>query len=220
MNFFLCSMLYSQTHGFLHGNLFISRPYVKPLFNSHNNLYQIKPLNTIVHYNLEYETKLKIQNEINNKTNNKYIMNTDNIYIAFYDYSDKDNENKSKCQVFVNVHDIENNLDGQYILETIEYKKIYEQGILFSFYENNKNFYTSFSCYRNFLDEMNYMSDLKFDFIYEHNQPYLKNIASNQKPYYTPSFIYSSELKYKNVLWKKSSKIIYYKNSFYYKIIT
>jgi len=221
MKYFVFSMLYLQTNGFLQGDMFIYKPFViKPLSSSVNNLYQVKPYKTIIYYDLNNDKKIEIQDEINKKTNNKYIINTNNIYVSLYNYCDDcGNENKSKCQIFVYVHDIVNNLNGQYILETKEYEQINDQTLI-TFYENNKIFYTSFSYYKYHLDNVNYLNDIKFDFIYENNQPYLRNINSLcDKINYTPSNIYSSELKYKGVVWKKSNKIIYYRTSFFYKVI-
>ena len=218
MIFILLSMLYLQSNGFLQKNI-LYKYHSNRLFSSINNLYQIKPYNTIIYYELNNEKKIEIQNEINKIINNKYIINTNNIYISLYDYSDEYNhQNNCKCQIFVYVHDIQNNLDGQYILKTKEYNKINTESLINSFYENNKEFYISFSYYKNYLDNVNYINDIKFDFIYEKEQPYLLNIANMcDKISYTPSYTYTSELKYKNIVWNKSNKIIYYKNSFYYK---
>ena len=218
MKYLLFSTLYLNVTGFI---TFNKRPlFIKPMFNSIENFYHIKSSSTIISYNLEKDKKMMFQDEINEKTNNRFNILNDSIYVSLHDYStDINNEiQKSKCQLFLYVHDNLYNLDGHYILETKDYKNMNdEKCIIFSFYENNSIFYTSISYYQYSLDFINYVNDLTFDFIYEHDQPYLKNIANNTKISYSPSYLYCSELKYKGVHWKKSNKVVYYKNNFYYK---
>ena len=208
----------------LHVNSFINnykyRPLIKPQYNSISNFYCIEPFNTIITYDIDHLKIMEIQNEINEKTNNRFIIKKNNIYISIYDYSDNNHkEHKSKCQIFVYVYDSLNNIYGQYILETKQYNNNNNnKSIIFSFYESNQQFYTSFSCYQYNYDNINYTNDLIFNFIYDNNK-YFKNTNIYDKISYFPSYIYSSELRYKNTLWKKSNQVFYYKNNFIYEEI-
>jgi hypothetical protein len=217
MKLLLLSILYFQVKGFLNNHNY--KPLIKPIYNSFSDINYVIHNSIIFYYELNDVKKIEIQNEINKNTNNRFNININNIYVSLYDYSDNYlDEKKSKCQIFVSVYDHLNNLNGHYILETKEYKKCNEQNLIYSFYENNEKFYTSFSCYQYYSDSVNYINDLNFDFIYDNNI-YYKNIGNYKKISYTPNYIYSSELKYKNIHWKKSNKVIYYKINFYYKLI-
>jgi hypothetical protein len=216
MKLLLLSILYFQVHGFL--NNYKYKPLIKPIYSSSSDQYYVKHNSIIFYYELIDIKKIEIQNEINKNTKNRFNINANNIYMSLYDYSNNNlDENKSKCQIFVSVHDQLNNLDGHYILETKEYNKC-KKSLVYSFYENNEKFYISFSCFQSYSDNVNYMNDLKFDFMYDNNT-YYKNIGNYDKISYTPSYIYCSELKYKNMYWKKSSKVIYYRYNIYYKLL-
>lgn len=215
MKIFIFSILYLQVNSFI--NSYKYKPLIKPIYTS-SDFYHIDSLNTIICYDLNCIKIMEIQDEINKKTNNRFTINKNNIYISLYDYYHNYLEEKSKCHIFVYVHDNLNNLDGQYILETKEYEKNNNKNLIYSFYESNKHFHTSFSCYHYNLDNINHSNDLTFNFIYDNNK-YLKNINMCDKISYIPTYIYSSELVYKNIFWEKSNKVIYYRNKFIYKYI-
>lgn len=216
MKIFTLFFLFLKVKSFL-----IIKPKIlnKQILYSRTSLYEIKPLNTIIFYNLCLDHKNDIQNEINIKTNNRFEIKNNNIYISLYDCIE-DNKTMLVCQIFVYVHDHQNKLDGQYILESKEYKYSDIKSLICSFYESNPIFRCSFSYYQYNLDNFNYDNYLSFDFIYKiinGEQIYLKNIGNgNNEQSYIPVYEYCSEFKYKNIFWEKSNKIIYYKNSFYY----
>ena len=217
MKFIILSILYLQVNSFI--NKYKYRPFIKPHYNTLSDFYYIEPFNTIICYELDHTKVMEIQNEINEKTNNRFIINNDNIYISLYDYSDDIGKSKSKCQIFIYVYDNINKLHGQYILETKEYNKNNNnKSVIFSFYESNQQFFTSFSYYQHNYDNVYYSNNLIFNFIY-YNNKYFKNINSYDKISYTPSYIYCSELRYKDMYWKESNRIIYYKSNFIYKYI-
>jgi hypothetical protein len=211
MRLLLFSILYLEINGLI--NTYKFQPLIKPI----TNLYQIKPFSTIIYYNVDNFKIMEIQDDINKKTNNRFTIKTNNIYVSLYEYSeDYLEENKSKCQLFVYVYDNLNNLDGQYILESTDYNKNNnDKSLITSFYEHNQDFCTSFSYYKDNLDNINYEDELKFNFIYENNR-YLRNLGIFDKTSYIPRYIYSSELKFKDTHLKKSNKIIYYRNKFYF----
>jgi hypothetical protein len=201
--------------------IFKSKKYNIKIKSHENEIYEIKSGSTIISYNLSSDNKNKIQKDINDKTNNKYLIKDDNIYLSLYNYSNN-KEIISTCQIFVYVHDYENNLYGQYILESKEYKQMNMNSRLISFHETNPIFYCGFSYYQYKLDNINYDNNLFFDFIYkiQDNKPvYLKKIGYTKIQNYIPVYQYSSVFRYKDVYWNNSSKIIYYRDNFSYKII-
>ena len=216
MNMILLFLLFSKVYA-----LTLIKPTIinKQPITYNSDLYEVKPHHTVLSYNLNIDHKIDIQNEINQKTNKRFMINDDNIYITLHDCIYEETL-CMKFQVFVYVHDYKNQLNGQYILESKEYKIVNNKNIICSFYDNNLSFYSSFSYYQYNIDQYNYNNSLSFDFIYNNlddKELYLKNIGIGTKQSYTPNYNYISEFKYKNRFWKKSDKIFYYKQSFYYK---
>lgn len=204
-------ILFSQVNAFL-----ITHKYnllMKTKINLSPEYYHIEPNSIIMTFNINNEHKYNLQNEINDKINDRFIIHTNNIYVSLHDYT-KDNLTKvtNTFQIFLYVHDILNNSTGRYILESKDYFKITSKSIICSFYDSTKNYQINFGCQFNY-DNINY-SDYDFDFIYD-NGKYFKNInTNNQKVHFTPRFIYSSIFRYKDIYWKKSNNIIYYKIQF------
>ena len=118
MKFFILFLLFFKVNSFLMRSepIFLNKYKIEPL----SNLYEIKPHNTIIYYDLSYDHKINIQNDINEKTNDRFEIKNDNIYLSLHDYVE-DDKVMSVCQIFVYVHDNKNNLDGQYILESKNY---------------------------------------------------------------------------------------------------
>jgi len=186
----------------------------KPLYDPNMEMIRIKPLSSIIYYEMTNYKRLEIQEDINNRTNSRFVINTNYIHVSQYDY----NNNQSRCQIFVYVYDKETQLTGEYILESIEYNVPRTESLICSFYENNRKFYTSFSYYQYAMDNGNYDANFDIKFIYQ-DEKYYKNYNPFSKVSYVPSYSYNSELKYRNNYWKKANKITYYKNYINYYLI-
>ena len=185
------------------------------------NLYEVGPINTILYYNLDEQQQFNIQNEINIESDNRFNINNPQIYVSLHDLKIDHDNIITKFEIFLYVYDKINNLNGQYILESKNYTKFDDKSIIRSFFESNSKYFCSLSYYPYILDDINFNIDISFDFIYykqDNNELYLRNIGNSiNKISYIPIYQYASELKYKNMFWKKSNKIIYFKKSFYYK---
>ena len=204
-------LYFNISFGFISKNKLFYRDFsIKSLLN-------IQPFKTIAYYKLQPEQKNKIANLINNR----FIMEpitTNNESPTFYLGITLTNYlNLNKYQLFVDVKDIETNMYGQYIIESIEYKNnIRQESILCSFYYNN-DYYCHFSYYRDYYDT-NHNNHYYFDFIYENNTFY-KNILNNTQfnnIIKKPNNVFISQLKYKNMSWYNADIILYYINSFTY----
>ena len=193
--------------------------FIKTRINALPKYYHIQPNSIITSFNINKENKTEIQNEINKKTNNKFIIYTNNIYVSLHDYT-KDNSTKitSTFQIFVYVHDILNNLKGQYILESKDYIKKESNSSICSYYDQTINYQINFGCCQFKYDQMDYNSNYVVEFMYD-NGKYYKNMNTyNYKVNYTPQFIYSSIFKYKDMYWEKSNNIIYYRVPFTFRL--
>lgn len=183
--------------------------------------YEVGPINTILYYNLDELQQINIQNEINIESDNRFNINNPQIYVSLHDFKVDHDNVITKFEIFVCVYDKINNLNGQYILESKNYTKSDDKSIIRSFFESNSKYFCSLSYYPYNLDDVNFNIDISFDFIYhkqDDNDLYLRNIGNCiNKISYIPIYQYTSEFKYKNMFWKKSNKIIYFKKSFYYK---
>jgi len=190
----------------------------KNIINASPEYYHIQPNNIIITFNLSMEDKTNIQYDINEKTNNKFIIHTDNIYVSLHDYT-KDNLIKitSTFQIFVIVHDILNDLKGNYILESKDYIKKDSKTRICSFYDCTKTYKINFICCNFNNDNMNYHINHDFKFIYDNGNYYKIIDTYNQKLNFTPQFIYSSIFKYKDMYWEKSNNVIYYREQFTFK---
>jgi hypothetical protein len=189
---------------------------IKPSLQIRNiiryGLYEVSPINTIIYYDLDKTQKINIQNNIND---DRFIINNDLIYVSLHNINESGNI-ITRFIIFLYVHDKLNNLYGQYILESKDYKK-FDNYNFCSYYELNSIFYCNFSYHKYYLDNINYNTDISFDFIYKNEtNTYLRNVGTSNKISYIPTYLYTSELRYKNMSWKKSNKIIYYESSFYY----
>jgi hypothetical protein len=223
---FILFILFSQVNSFL---ILPKKNFItKTIINVLPEYYHIQSNSVIISYDLSSENKNNIQNEINDKSFNKFTIYTDNIYVSLFDYT-KDDPTKiiSAFQIFVYVHDILNDSKGQYILESKDYIKKESKSIICSYYEFTNNYQINFSCcqfnydnmnYHSNYDNMNYHNNYIFEFIYD-NGKYFKNMnTNNYKVNYTPRFIYASIFKYKDMFWEKSNNIIYHKVHFTFKL--
>jgi hypothetical protein len=210
MKFILISLIITKISGF---TTLLKPVLQKPINTLKYSLYEVGPINTIIYYNLDGNQKTNIKNEIDE---NRFTMNSDQIYISLHDVKES-NEVITKLEIFLYVHDKLNNMNGQYILQSKNYKK-FDKSIICSFYESNPTFFCNLSYYQYNLDNVNFNTDLLFDFIYQNStNTFLINIGTSNKVSYIPTYLYTSEFKYKKMHWKKSDKVIYYKTSFYYK---
>jgi len=195
-------------------NMNPNKPTINPYQYPDMDIIHIYPMSSIIYYEITNEKRLEMQEEINNKTDNRFIINMNYIYVSQYDY----NNNQSRCQIFVYVYDKETKLTGEYILESMDYDVPRTESLICSFYEMNKRFYTSFSYYQYAMDTSNYNEELNINFIY-YDDKFYRNYNPFNKISYTPIYAYNSELKYKGIHWKKSDKITYYKNYINYYLI-
>jgi len=222
MKYITIYILFIQTYAFINKSVLnnINRNILKASIN-------IQPFKTIAFYKLNTDQKKLISKSINKRfiIEPIHIDNnlTEYLGLTLFKYNTSDSNRLSyKCQLFVYVKDIETNLLGQYILESVEYKDglyIDNECVLCSFYCNNSNYFSFISYHQHKYDIYYYNNYNYFDFIYE-NKTYYKNInndsISNIIRY--PHSRYISQLNYKNMIWNEANLIIYYKNSFNYVI--
>ena len=186
----------------------------------------IQPLKTIALFKLNEEQVEQISTMIDNRFKLEPIYLDLNVShylgITVYKYNTTMNKDFTyTCKLFVNVINIDTKLCGQYILESIDYKKglfIDQHSIICSFYGSNPNYY----CYLSYLQDpldisyynnynyYNYIIDNDISYINLDNDTQFNNIAR------FPEYTYISQLKYKNMYWSKADIILYYKNSYDY----
>jgi len=194
------------------------------IYEQFKNKLEIYPFSTIIYYKL---TDIQ-RDSIKQMIDDRFEMVETNIqvepayYLGLTLYKQKNVTHvDSYCKIFIYVKDKLLETYGQYILETTLYENglhIDDNNLMCSFYSNNINYSAYVSYYQYYYDARYYTSYNYFDFIYENKQSYINTHRQSTNIIFFPEYHYMTQLKYKDMYWKKAEQIIYFKNSFNYEL--